>query len=61
MYDSTYSQSVRAVVAATRGGRMLIIQGCHLGHFFNFIYVIIDVIGTFHVEDHLRKDDVFLP
>ena len=41
-----YNSTVRAVVAATRGARMLIIQGCHLGHFFNFIYVIIKAIGT---------------
>ena len=37
---------MRAVVAATRVGRMAISQGCHPWHFFDFIYVIIDAIGT---------------
>ena len=37
---------MRAVVAATRVGRMAISQGCHPWHFSDFIDVIIDAIVT---------------
>ena len=61
--SQSVSQSVRATVAATRVGRMLIIQGCHSGHFLDFIYVIIDVIGTcmqiFKKIDRRKKPNFF--
>ena len=41
-----YYSIVRAGVAATRVAKMTISQGCHSRRVFDFIYVIIEVIGT---------------
>ena len=50
----TIVQSVRAVVTATRVGRMLIIQGCHSGHFFK-LYVC-NYRCHRHLQANFQKD-----